>query len=121
MSNVGDNSLVYAAYMQAKQAEKEAKERRIELECQMAEIFNRQFPEDKLQKTFHDGIYQIKIKRNIRIECTPEGWEVISKMPKGQRPVVEKLDETKAKKIEGLREFLNFIETKPSFEVVIME
>lgn len=121
MSNVGDNSLVYAAYMQAKQAEKEAKERRIELECQIAEIFNGQLPADKTQKTFHDGIYQIKIKRNIRIECTPEGWDIIAKMPKASRPVIEKLDETKAKKIEGLREFLNFIETKPSFEVVIAE
>lgn len=121
MSNVGDNSLVYAAYMQAKQAEKEAKERRIELECQIAEIFNSQLPADKTQKTFHDGIYQIKIKRNIRIECTPEGWDIIAKMPKASRPVIEKLDEIKAKKIEGLREFLNFIETKPSFEVVIAE
>lgn len=119
MSNIQDNTALLNTYMQLKREEAEARDKRLQIEQELLEIYGDEVAEDRLSATINDGMFQIKIKRNIKYICNEEGWEFINSLPEDLRPIKTELDQTKAKKMECMKKFLEARETKPTFEVVI--
>lgn len=112
-----NNAALLSHYMQKKREKAQLIEEIYELEKEILEVYGDNVPEDKSTKTFTDEDFKIKISRNISYKCSEEGWEIINKMPLEERPVKISLDETKAKKMECLKEHLIFHETKPTIDV----
>ena len=119
MANIQDNTALLNTYMQLKREEAEAREKRLQIEQELLQSYGDQVAEDRLSATINDGIFQIKIKRNIKWICNEEGWEFINSLPQDLRPVKIDLDQTKAKKMECMAKYLTAHETKPTFEVAI--
>ena len=106
------------AYMNQKRAENDAKAIRVEMEKSLLEKYGDMVDEDKSSKQFKVGRYTVKLKRNITYKLSEIGWEMVWKMPEGERPIKYEYSHTLGKNIPGLamEEIVN--ETKPSFEVV---
>lgn len=119
MANIQDNTALLNTYMQLKRDESEAREKRLQIERELLEIYGDEVAEDRLSATVTDGIFRIKIKRNIKWICNEEGWDFINSLPVDLRPVKVELDQTKAKKMECMSKYLTAHETKPTFEVVV--
>lgn len=118
MSNLSNKALLNT-YIQTKRMERELKEKRVELEKQILEVYGDNVPEDKIAKSFREDNFKITIKRNISYKLQEQGWDIISQMPEAERPIKISLDETKAKKMVCLEDYLTIHETKPTIEVVI--
>ena len=118
MSNLSNVALLNT-YIQTKRMERDLREKRIELEKQLLEVYGDNLPDDKLSKTFYDDNYKITIKRNIVYSLDENGWEIVYKMPQEVRPIKVSLDEAKARKMDCLKDHISSRENKPSIDVVI--
>lgn len=114
-----DNVALLNTYMQLKREELAAKEKRLEIEQELLELYGDNVAEDRVSATITEGNFQIKIKRNIKYTCNEKGWEFIESLPADLRPVKIELDQTKAKKMQCMAQYLEQHETRPTFEVVI--
>lgn len=119
MPNIQDNTALLNTYIQLKREEAEAKDKRLQIEQELLQIYGDQVANDRQSATINEGIFQIKIKRNIKYICSEEGWDFINSLPEDLRPIKTELDQTKAKKMDCMKKFLDAHETKPTFEVVI--
>lgn len=118
MSNLNNVALLNT-YIQTKRMERDLREKRVELENQILEAYGDEVSDEKTSKTFYDGSFKITIKRNIVYKLTEEGWDIVASLPEDKRPVKISLDESKAKKMECLKDYIETKENKPSIDVVI--
>lgn len=118
MTNLNNTALLNT-YIQTKKLERDMREKRTELEKQILEAYGDNLSDDTTSKTFYDGNFRITIKRNIVYKLTEEGWDIVANLPEDKKPVKISLDESKAKKMECLKDYIQTHENKPSIDVVI--
>lgn len=112
-----DDEAFLEAYVNQKKTENDVKAVRVEMEKSLLERYGDMIDEDKTSKQFKVGRFTIKMTRHITYKLSETGWEMVWRMPEGERPVKYEYSHTTGKNIPGLsmEEIVN--ETKPSFDI----